>query len=185
MSTGKYLLAIGLALLVLATIGIGVTAANTMFNTLATSWINYNGMMRGSHGCYMGGSMNGMMGMRHYDDENRDYGMMKHYDKDKFVAFANATKISGTITSINVTNHTFTVTTDDGKIYTVKVMKTYVRVNDGVLVFGGWIFHNLDVGDDVTITGLGKNSVLVALSITWNNYTFQLPAYYEYLQHKG
>ncbi|MFN4046268.1 MAG: hypothetical protein ACK4H7_02880, partial [Acidilobaceae archaeon] len=81
--------------------------------------------------------------------------------------------------------HVLVVQGDDGKTYNVTVKGVYVRTIDGVLIYGGWLYHDLiKVGDSVAIVGVG-NKTVKALSIQVDGETYQNPVYYEFLKHGG
>lgn len=89
----------------------------------------------------------------------------------------NLTEISGVVSSVNATKRTFVVTADDGKTYEIRLQRIYVRASDGVIIFGGWIFKNIDVGDQVSLKVIAakRGNVHIALSITIDGQTYVAP----------
>lgn len=179
MSYGKYLVGLGLALVVLASLSAGVT--------LGAQWLNYAGKAAA-----MGWSPgNGMMGKGW---QNLDDGMMGNIGgmmgKGKcycpcMASFNGAIEITGKVIGKIDERHVIVVQGDDGKTYNVTIKGVYVRTIDGTLVYGGWIYHDLiEVGDSVAVVGVG-NKALKALSIQVDDVTFQNPKYYEFVKHSG
>lgn len=88
----------------------------------------------------------------------------------------NLTEVSGVVSSVNATKRTFTVVTSDGQSYEVRLLRIYVRSSDGALIFGGWIFMNIDVGDQVSLQLLsaksGKVHIAFSISIDGQSYVF-------------
>ncbi len=192
MSYGKYLVGLGLALVVLATLGAGVT--------LGAQWLNYAGKAAamgwgwGQASGMMGG-VNGMMGMHHcpcmgyMNDEHNEQSIPMKQEvqvrNEKFKGFSNVVEITGKVINKIDERHVIVVQGDDGKTYNVTIRGVYIRTIDGTLVYGGWLYHDgINVGDSVTIVGVG-NKTLKALSIHVDGETFQNPMYYEFVKHRG
>ncbi|MCX8196333.1 MAG: hypothetical protein N3F67_04570 [Acidilobaceae archaeon] len=89
-------------------------------------------------------------------------------------------EIKGKVVSLNATKRTFTVEAQDGKRYEIRLHRIYVRVSDGALVFGGWIYRNIQVGEEVSavIAENKRAGIYVALSITVDGQTYQTPRYF-------
>lgn len=176
MSYGRIILGLGVALVTLLALSAAIT--------LAAQW--RNAMILGSTTPSAWSSMPMGWGMQGMYNETEKCGEGWH--KGKFTKsttiFTNLTTIEGEVKSVNKTNG-FIVVTADGKDYNVRLLKVYVRTSDGALIFGGWILGNIKPGDTVKITGFDRNSVLVAVSITWGNVEYQFPAYYLYLLRSG
>lgn len=89
-------------------------------------------------------------------------------------------EIKGKVSAINATRRTFTVVAQDGQSYELRLHRFYVRVSDGVLVFGGWIYRNIEVGEEVSavIAQSKRSGIYMVLSITVDGQTYQVPRFF-------
>lgn len=189
MSYGKYLVGLGLALVVLATLSAGVTLGAQWLNyagkAAAMGWGPFNGMMSS----YQMGSMH--CDMHHMSEEHHNKHSIPMSEEveppraHKFEDFSKAVKITGEVIGKIDKRHVIVVQGDDGKTYNVTIKGVYVRTIDGTLVYGGWLYHDLiEEGDRVTVVGVG-NKTVKALSIEVDGETYQNLVYYEFVKHRG
>jgi hypothetical protein len=176
MSYGKIVVGLGIALTILLALSAGITlvAMQAQPNTWASqAW--------GMHG--MGW---GMMRQAGVTVNNEDYEyhcpmMEGGFRKGKL---ANLTTISGTVEDVDPARGFIVVATEEGD-YNVYIKGMYVRTDDGVLVFGGWILGNIEQGELITVKRFTRNNNLVAVEIEWRDHIYQTPAYYMYILKSG
>jgi len=181
LSSGRIILGFGIALIVLLVLSTGITlvAQWKTFMRTPSNWVPFTWGI---------GVTTGYSGYGDYEEGGR---MMKEVMGNgkckcncKLADFVNLTVIEGKVKTVNLTKG-FIVVTSNGKDYNVFVRGVYVRISDGVLVFGGWILGNVKPNDLIIVKGIGRNSNVFAVEVTWKGNTYQIPAYYMYVLKSG
>ncbi|MCE4625399.1 MAG: hypothetical protein F7C35_06000 [Desulfurococcales archaeon] len=124
---------------------------------------NYSGMTWGG-GPMMGGMMMGMMNGEYC------YGNMPN------MPWLNTTEVNGTIVYVDPNLYIVALQTDDGNL-TLKLLRMYVDLENGYMVYGPWLTNTLQVGDQVTVVvpAYANMPVIPILGITVGGDTYMVP----------